>query len=122
MKSTRFNGHRQRAVRVPNFSRTIRPPRVGSPIVELVNTPVLWRYAIKPEFVAASPFAGKRTLVALHALPNLAAFLTAMTMLGLDPAKTTVFVKGYNYGGTADVLNWLRKHWFEVRSVDEITA
>ena len=116
------NGHRQRAVGTQNFNRHSASPKSGSPMVELANTPVLWRYALKPEFAAAKPFAGKRTLIVLHALPNLTAFLAAMTMLGLDPAKTTVFVKGYSYGGKVAVLKWLKKHRFEVRSVDEITA
>jgi S-adenosylhomocysteine hydrolase len=112
------NGHRHRAVGNPNYK--MQKPAV--PIAELGNTPVLWRYALKPEFVAVTPFAGKRTLVALHALPNLTAFLAAMMMLGLDPAKTSVFVKGYNYGGKATVLNWLKKHGFELLGVEGITA
>lgn len=98
------------------------PIKGGRLMAELTNTPVLWRYALKPEFAATKPFTGKRTLIALHALPNLTAFLAAMTMLGLDPAKTTVFVKGYNYGGKAAVLKWLKKHRFEMRGVDEINA
>ena len=112
------NGHRRRAVGSQYYSLK----KSAVPIAELANTPVLWRYALKPEFAAAKPFAGKRTLIALHALPNLTAFLAAMMMLGLDPAKTTVFVKGYNYGGKAAVLKWLKKHRFEVQSVDEIDA
>lgn len=115
-------GHRRSAVGIPNYKRNAKLPKGGYSMKELANTPVLWRYALKPEFAAAKPFAGKRTLIALHALPNLTAFLAAMMMLGLDPGKTTVFVKGYSYGGKAAVLKWLKKHRFEMRSVDEIDA
>ena len=120
MKAIRLNGHRRRAVKNLAFQHDV--PRETKAVEELANTPVLWRYALKPEFAAMKPFAGKRTLIALHALPNLTGFLVAMMMLGLDPGKTTVFVKGYNYGGKTSVLKWLKKHRFEVRSVDEIVA
>lgn len=90
--------------------------------LELKNTPVLHSLARNSDLQARQPFGGLQVLIAMHALTNLCAFLTAMMELGLKPSTTMVCLKDYAYPEKAAVKRWLRQHGFKVRSVDDIDA
>jgi S-adenosylhomocysteine hydrolase len=118
-----LNHHNGRRYPLADFDSPAppRPPHHGGdPATELAATPVLWKLALSKNSSADHPFAGLRTLIVLHALGNLRAFLRAMMLKGLEPALTTVFVKPYDYGEKPQVLAWLAERGFSVCQVDEI--
>lgn len=120
--SFKINGRRHRSGNSDPTSPLRPPHHGGDPATELGATPVLWKLALSRNSGAEHPFAGLRTLIVLHALGNLRAFLRAMMLKGLDPGLTTVFVKPYDYGEKPQVLAWLGERGFSVRHVEDIGA
>ncbi len=94
------------------------------PCDPLRSTPLMALIATDPEWARQRPLAGKRILMLLHALPNLVAFVEAARRCGLDPAKTTVFFKDYDYGTGPQkrlVLEELSARGLDCRPVSEVT-
>ncbi len=66
------------------------------------------------------PFAGFRVVTVLHGYQNLLGVLVAMERCGLDPAKTVVFIKAYQYARRGTVIRELKRAGYTVYGLDQL--